>query len=227
MRFALIVLLFSATLGSMPAYAVSDVTALMIVQEQCAQVGEISFGPNRRWADCQVTKGRWVATIGLIDIYQAQYCLGDGDGRCAQKAQLLFGNRAYTPTAKLLAQRIDPGGIEYDDPLIIKNEYGRILTLSARLPDGGQKNNYYLWEDGAWLPIDTQGWLKDLARQLPAGVAVRGGDSPNVDTMRAKASLYRKGDADCCPTAGVASAELGLAKRRFSLKKYSIDKTPD
>ena len=219
--------LLLALLVSTPVHAIGNMTALSVVQEDCAQVGDISFGENRRWADCQVTRGRWVATIDLIDMYQAQYCLGNGQATCNQRALLVFGNRAYTPNAQLLVQRIDPEGTRYDDPLVVTNEYGRILTISAHLPDGSTSGNYYFWQAGQWLPIDTQAWLKDLAKRLPAGVRARKEILPDVDTMSASVRLYRKGDEDCCASAGVANVELGLAKRRFSLRKLNVSKTAE
>ena len=219
------VVLFVALLVSTPAHSIGSMTALMNIQEECAQVGDISFGENRRWADCQVTRGRWVATIDIIDMYQAQYCLGSNQGICDQRALLLFGNRAYTPAAQLLIQRIDPSNIEYDDPLVVKNDYGRILTVSARLPDGEKSGSYYLWKTGQWVPIEAQSWFKELAKKLPSGVLAKHGSLPDVDTMSAKVNLHRKGDAGCCSSAGIANVELGLTKNRFTLKTFSINKT--
>ena len=33
------------------------------VQRDCRQVGGITFGAKAKWANCHVTRGRWVATI--------------------------------------------------------------------------------------------------------------------------------------------------------------------
>ena len=211
-----------ALLTSSPVHAIGDTTALLNLQEECAQVGDISFGSSGRWADCQVTRGRWISTIDLIDMYQTQYCLGSGQGTCEQRALLLFGNRAYTPGAKLLFQRIDPATVTYDDPLVVKNDYGYLLTVSTRLADGDQSNNYFLWQARQWIPVNSQGWLKDLAKRLPAGVAARKGGWPSMDTMSAKVRLYHKGEADCCASAGVANVELRLTQKRLSLTKVTF-----
>jgi hypothetical protein len=216
-------ILFAALVFSSQVHAIGDMTALLNVQEECSQVGDISFGPGQRWASCQVTRGRWVSTIDLVDMYQAQYCLGGSPGNCEQKALLLFGNRAYTPMAKLMVQRLDPANTEYDDPLVIKNEYGRILTVSARLPDGSRSKQYYLWQAGSWSPIDSQAWLKDLAKRLPAGSTASQVSLPDVDTMSAKAMFSRPAKAACCAAKkGVATVELGLRQGRFLLKKIAI-----
>lgn len=214
--------LFAAFVFSGQVYAIGDMTALLDVQEECSQVGEISFGPGQRWANCQVTRGRWVSTIDLVDMYQAQYCLGSHPDNCERRALLLFGNRAYTPMAKLMLQRLDPAGTEYDDPLVIKNEYGRILTVSVRLPDGSRNKQYYLWQAGGWVPIDSQAWLNDLAKRLPAGSTADQVGLPEVDTMSAQATFFRPTRAACCANKGVATIELGLRQGRFWLKKIVI-----
>lgn len=210
---------------STPTHAIGNLTALLNVQEECAQVGEISFGEHQRWAECAVTRGRWMATIDIIDMYQAQYCLGSGqDGICDKRALMVFGNRAYTPLANLLLQRIDPGDTEYDDPLVVKNDAGRFLTISARFHDGTKNSRYYVWQAGQWVPIDSQAWLIDLKKQLPAGITAKNDSVFDVDTLSSKANLYRKRDPEGSPSIGVAQVELRLSKNRFSVKKIRIEK---
>ena len=218
--------LFIAMLASTPVRATGDLAAMSVVQEDCAHVGDIAFGDQQRWAACRVTRGRWVATIDLVDLYQAQYCLGGAEGACEQRALMVFGNRAYTPVARLLVQRMDSGDSQYDDPQVVKNSLGRFMTLSAHLPDGASSSSHFLWQAGQWLPVDSDAWLGELAGKLPAGVTARqvGALDFNTDPVSAQAKLYRPGDADCCPSAGVARVELGLASQRFSLKTVSIAK---
>jgi hypothetical protein len=203
-------------------HAASDSAELSLIQQECVQVGDITFGAGQAWSDCHVTKGRWVATIGLIDMYQAQYCLGNGKEACDQRALVLFGNRAYTPKAKLLVQRIDSGSARYDDPIVIMSDYGRIMVVSANFSDGSVSNNYYLWQTDKWVLIDSQKWLQELSRRLPDGIAARKGGLLDVDTMSSQVSLYRNADGDCCPSAGVANVQLGLLKERLFLKSVSM-----
>lgn len=221
------VALCAALLVAPPLQAAGDLTALLGIQEECVEVGAISFGAHGRWADCRVSRGRWVSTIDLVDMYQAQYCLGDGGETCQQRALLLFGNRAYTPTARLMLQRLDPGGAEYDDPQVVVNEYGRILTVTARLPDGTRNSDYYLWQSGQWLRLDARRWLQDFVKGLPAGVRVGQVELPDIDTMSAKVTLYRPGSSGCCRDGEVATVALGLRQQRFSLKKSGGSKAPD
>ena len=209
--------LFMAAVVSTPVHALGDLTAFYNIQQECAQAGAVSFGAGGRWAACEVTRGRWASTLDFIDMYQAQYCLGGGDGKCERQALTLFGNRAYTPLAKVLIQRIDPAGTIYDDPVVVANEYGHILTLSAHLPDGSTDSKYYVWRTDHWLPIDASAWQADLAKRLPEGVAAQKIGPPDVNTMSAQAVLVRSGDS-----AGVADIELGMAKDRFALKRLSL-----
>jgi hypothetical protein len=221
MRSSLLVL-FMLLVVSTPLRAAGRQTALLGIQENCVAVGDISFGPRGRWADCQVSRGRWVSTIDLIDMYQAQYCLGDGGGTCRKRALLLFGNRAYTPTATLMLQRQDPGGTEYDDPQVVVNEFGRILTVTAHLPGGRASSDYYLWQSERWVRLDARHWLKDLPRQLPAGFRPGRVSLPDMDTMSATVSLLRETDAGCCHESELARVELGLRRQRFALKKMKF-----
>jgi hypothetical protein len=224
MRIAFAFLLLAAVV-SLPAHAGGDVTKFEGVQEHCVQVGKIKFGPNARWSNCNVTKGRWFATLDFLDLYQAQYCLGKGDGECDQRALLVFANRAYTPNAKVMLQRIDPGAAEYDDPLFVQTKYGDILTLSARFPDGSVTKSYYRWRSGHWIPVDARSWLRDLSKQLPKGQSIKAGVWPDADSMSAQASLYSTGGSGVNDK--VAEVELGLANDRFTVKKVTLGQKAD
>lgn len=225
MRIAFAGLLIAAAVSS-PVHAGGNVTKFEGVQEHCAQAGKIKFGANAKWSDCRVTRGRWVATLDFIDMYQAQYCLGKSAGGCDRRALTLFGNRAYTPKAKVMLQRVDPAGTEYDDPLVIQTKYGDILTLSARLPDGNQSKSYYRWQSGRWKPVEARGWLRDLARQLPKGEVIKAQAVwPDVDSMSAQAKLYRTGGSAASDQ--VAKVELSVAKDRFTVKKVTLTQKTD
>lgn len=219
MRIAFAFLLLAAVVSA-PVHARGDVTKFEGVQEHCVQVGKIKFGANAKWPECSVTKGRWFATLDFIDMYQAQYCLGKGDGECAERAQLVFGNRAYTPNAKVILQRTDPGAAKYDDPLLIQTQYGDILTLSARFPDGSESKSYYRYQSGRWIPVDAQAWRRDLAKRLPKGQSITSGVWPDADLMSAHAVLV---SSDGSVTSDkVAVVELGIVNDRFNVKKVTL-----
>jgi hypothetical protein len=219
MRIAYIALLLAAVVSS-PAHARGNVTKFEGVQEQCAKVGKIKFGAKAKWSECSVTKGRWFATLDFIDMYQAQYCLGKGDGECDKRALLVFGNRAYTPNAKLILERIDPGTAKYDDPVLVQTKYGDILTLSAHLPDGSASNSYYRWHSGRWIPVEAKGWLRELSRQLPKGQTIKADVWPDADSMSAQATLYSAGGSGASDK--VAEVDLALINDRFTVKKVTL-----
>ncbi len=207
-----------------PARASAPVLEALIpfegVQEQCVQAGKVRFGANAPWAACRVTKGRWFATQDFIDMYQAQYCLSKTGDACDQRALLVFGNRAYTPQATVILQRLDQGNAEYDDPVLIQTSAGNVLTLSAHLPDGSISNSYHRWQKDHWVSVDASSWLKDLSRQLKAGESIKANAWPDVDAMHAQATIHRAGDAQ--DSDRVAEVDLEIVKDHFRVRKVSL-----
>jgi hypothetical protein len=210
--------LLAAAAGSFPAHAAGDTVQFEGVQEHCVQAGSVKFGLNSRWSNCRVTKGRWFATLGIIDMYQAQYCLGKDDEVCDRRALLVFANRAYTPKAQVILQRTDPGATEYDDPLVVDSPDGDLLQLTGRMPDGQESKSYYLWKSGRWVPIEARGWLRDLSKRLPKGTSVAGDVWPDADSMHAQVKLNRNDGA----AGEVADVELSVSNGRFIVKKVSF-----
>ena len=218
MRFAYVATLVAA-IASSPAHARSDVVKFEGVQERCVQAGSIKFGPGTRWASCRVTKGRWFVTMGFLDFYQAQYCLGKDDGICEQRAIVVFANRAYKPDAQIVLQRLDAGATEYDDPLVVQTPYGDIMTVTGRAPDGAEARSYYGWRAGRWIPIDATAWVREVAKRLPQGASLASRAIwPDLDTMSAHATVTGAGDAG----REVAEIRLGLAKERFIVKNITL-----
>jgi hypothetical protein len=210
-----------------PAQARGSVAVFSTALKECVAAGHVSFGPNGRWPSCRMVKSHWVATIGLLDFYQAQYCLGGGGGGCEQRALLLFSNRAYNRAARLVLQRIDPGDTEYGDPLVVQSGEDSLLVVSASAPGAAETREHYLWRDNRWMPVEARSWLRDLAPRLPRGASVRAGVTPEAETMSARVPLYRQGDADCCPSGGVAHVELGVAGGRFTVRAVTVAATDE
>jgi hypothetical protein len=221
MRTAFVSLIMATLAASFAAHADSNVTAFPLSDEACVAVGEVTLGANGRWAHCQVTRNGWFATIDNLDLYQTQYCLGSKAGKCEQKALTLFSNIAYTPKAKLLLQRVDSGATAYDDPMTVNTENGVIMTLAKRI-GSVSSSTYYYWQANQWLPIEAQLWQRQVKRYFPKNVVLRAKPSLDIGSMRADAKLYRAGDADCCPSGGVAEIDLILSKGRFSVKNVEI-----
>ena len=213
-------------LVSMPACAGTDVTQFEGVQQECAQVGDITFGNGGRWSSCRVTRGRWVATLDFMDIYQAQYCLAKKNVQsCDQRALVIFSNRAYTPDAKVLLVRIDDGATSYDDPMVVASDDESIMSISVRNPENVVEQRYYLWRADRWVAINAQDWLRGLPAYLPDGAMARDTAWPDLETMSAKVNLFKAGDADCCPSGGVANVELALVNEHFAVKQVKVNRS--
>ena len=220
------------------AYAGADIAPLETVpfegvQHECRQVGGISFGVNGRWADCHVTRGRWVATIDFLDIYQAQYCLGNTPESCEQTAQVIFANRAYTPDATVLLTRLDEAGTSYIDPLIVNSDNDSVMSMTSRSAAGVVATEYFVWGTDHWSKMDAQNWQHDLQARLPKGTSARELSAlPDLETMSAAVKLFNTKDLDCCPSGGVAKVTLGLntagldefhlENRQFIVKSVAI-----
>ena len=227
MRNALAFLLITAVI-SFPAHAhrtkaqaqAAKAIKFAGAQEHCLQTDKVKFGADAKWSDCKVTRGRWIVTLDFLDMYQAQYCLGKGDGACDKRALLVIGNRAYTPNAKVLLQRFDPSGTTYDDPVVIQTKYGDMMTVGANLPDGSVDKSYYRWKKDHWIAVNARSWLRDLSRQLPKGEMIEAQVWPDVDSMSAHANLIKAGGSGA--KTGVAAVELAVAKDRFVVKKVNL-----
>jgi hypothetical protein len=211
-----------------PAQAVSEAMPLQTipfdgVQHTCKQVGEITFGEGGRWPVCHVTRGRWVATIDFLDLYQAQYCLGKTAGICEQTAQVIFANRAYTPDATVLIVRVDDGGTAYDDPMVVNSGDDSVMSVATHDAADIIAKRYYLWRTDHWITMKALAWQQDLSNFLPKGTSARAGEAfPDLETMSTQLKLFKPTDADCCPSGGTANVEFGLDKEQFAIKQVKI-----
>lgn len=197
------------------------------VQYECKQVGGVKFGANAQWRNCHVTRGRWVATIDFLDIYQAQYCLGSTPDGCQQRAQVLFANRAYTPDATVLLVRMDEAGTSYADPLIVNSGNDSVMSMTSHNAAGAATTQYYVWRTDHWATMDVQHWQQDLQALLPKGTSMREISAlPDLESMSAEVILFKSSDADCCPSGGIANIVLGLGsndeKVQFTVKQVNI-----
>lgn len=202
-----------------------------LIQHECVAAGKVSAAALKRWGACRVDHGRWFSTIELDDFYQAQYCLlarspapGKGSATatgCRQQALLLFANRAYTPTARLTLERVDPAGTAYDDPQVLLTSYGYVLTLTVRRPRAAAQTSYYRWRGESWEAIETRSWQDVLTGQLPAGSRIGPAPVPDFESMRSRLAVFRPGDAPCCPS-GVAEVEFELSGARLAIKAWQL-----
>jgi hypothetical protein len=110
--------------------------------------------------------------------------------------------------ARLVFERAFPevGMFVYEMPELVETAAGTVLELKIAL-DGtghGNESEYYLRKKGAWQKIESKSWVDDVIKKIPPGVQMWKGLWIDLETMTAKAGLYKKDDANCCPTGGEA-----------------------
>lgn len=142
-----------------PLPAAEAVTKFADLQSGCVAVASLHLEPGGGMVDCRMTRSRWVSTIGNVDFYQAQYCLGAG---CQRRALLIYSNRAYAPEAQVLLERVDPAGTEYVDPLVVSGADGPHLVLRWHPPAGGEERAIYRWQEARWQPVDARQWRGEI-----------------------------------------------------------------
>lgn len=198
-----------------PVTALADLVPFDGIQSECVtKIHGVSI-------NCRVSKAGWYSTIGLNDLYQAQYCHEpDGQG-CAQRSLHLFANRAYTPVARRLFSRVDPGDTAYDPPQVFLTPQGEVLRLGVRHAGGAAQPTFYLWRDDTWHPIETRFWRRDLARRLPHGLVLAEDVEPDFETLGLDAELWRKSPAGLS-AAGHAKLRFGFEGTRLVLKSVRI-----
>ncbi len=214
---------FAATEAAQPETTPLEKVLFEGVQQECRQVGGITFGTNTKWSYCHVTRGRWVATIDFLDLYQAQYCLGNTPKSCEQTAQVIFANRAYTPDATVLLVRIDEAGTIYSDPIVVNSEDDSVMSIDSRDAAKTVATQYFVWRADRWVTLDAKIWQHDLQEKLPKGISARNiSTQPDLEYMSAEVKLFNAQDADCCPTGGVATVAFGLQSNQFTVKNLTI-----
>lgn len=166
MRPAIMVLLAGGLTAVAAPQAAESIVRFADLQADCVSAGVVRFGPGTRWPACRLTASRWFATLGNLDFYQAEYCLGGGEA-CARRAQIIYVNQAYTPEARVLLQRVDPGPAEYAAPLVLTGAEGTHLVLKVTLPGAAAQRQYFRWQQSRWTPVSPGASLRDLAASLP------------------------------------------------------------
>jgi len=218
--------------------------AISDLRDQCMEFTEVKLGDKPGdLRECRVTEFGEFGAVDGQTYYYALYCLipnyTPDEGKCndgsftagyyRQRGLAVFVGDSSSAGAGLLFERVssDIGTFIYLKPQIITTVDRTLLYLNVGFDGTGHYNasEYFMREGGAWTPVESEEWLKDLVRRLPAGLEIWKGVWPDLQTMTAEAGLYRSGDANCCPSGGTARIGLAIQSRRFILKSLVIEET--
>lgn len=217
---------------------------ITLLRDQCMEFTEVKLGEKPDdLRDCRVSEFGEFGAIDGQTYYYALYCLipnyTPDNSKCNDDSTFIAGyyrqlglavfvGDSLSGSASLLFERAtsDVGTLVYEKPQIIGTVDRTLLYLNIRVDGTGHYNasEYFVRESGAWAPVESEEWLKDLGQRLPAGLEIWKGVWPDLKTMTAVAGLYRSGDANCCPSGGTAQIGLAIESRRFVLKSLAIEK---
>jgi hypothetical protein len=215
---------------------------ITVIRSQCIDFTDVKKGTeDGDFRDCKVSEFGQFGTVEGESYFYAVYCLIPGDeknkGQCGDdsfvaryhrhRGLAIFAADPSLENTRLLFERVssDIGIYFYEKPQIVQTAAGTLLYIPIAL-DGtgnGNESEYYIRGSGQWEPIDTQYWLDELPQRLPAGLQIWKGIWPDVKTLQAEAGLYREGDANCCPTGGIARIQLTIRDRRFLIDSVVIE----
>ena len=231
---------FRKGLASAPGRRVSMEDA----RQRCVVSAEVKLGESAGSRDCRVSD---FGEIGVVDnqaYFYAVYCVvpdyspsparcGDGSpvaAYYAERALAVFARDAPQGDLKVLFERFEGsnGDLLYGKPGVFRTPSGTILYLPIAVDGTGHFNEseYYIREAGRWERLDSTAWVDVLTKRIPAGLEIWKGIWPDVRTLRAEASLYQKGDSNCCPTGGVARIQLTIRAKRFVLESVVFERAP-
>jgi len=214
------------------------------LRQRCIEFTEVKRGSGPDdIGDCRVTAFGALGTLDNRVYYYALYCLilSDqiGQGTCAgdsfnsryhrHRGLVVFeGDRT---SAHVLFERVNGeiGTYVYAEPEVTRTPAGTVLYLPIRVDGTGNYNEseYYMRMSGRWQPLDFESWQRELVSRVPPGRQIWKGLWLNLKTMRAETGLYRRGDANCCPTGGTIRARLAIRDLRFVIASVSVDTTGD
>jgi hypothetical protein len=215
---------------------------MTILRHQCLEFAQVKHGDKPGdLRDCRVSE---FAEFGSIDgqtYYYALYCLipnlASGKGSCnddsfnaryyRERGLAIFVADALNGNASLLFERVEGeiGRLRYSQPQIIKPGAETLLYLPIAIEGNANENvsEYFLQDGGTWVPIESVEWFQDLLRRIPAGLEIRKGVWPNLQTMTAVAHLYRPADNNASPTGGTARIALAIRSRHFVITSFVIE----
>ena len=212
------------------------------IREACIDFNDLKLGNEPDdLRDCRVSEFGEFGRMGGKTYYYALYCLipnyteeatcGDGSftaDNYRERALAVFTKVPSDTIPRLFLVRVDPdvGILRYEKPRIVETSGMTILHVPI-VVDGtgvGNRSDYLLWENGNWVPIESESWLKDLERRIPNNLRILKGVWPDLQTMHAETGLYKEGDPNCCPSGGTVGIRLSIRARQFVVEGILISK---
>jgi hypothetical protein len=215
------------------------------IRSQCIEFDGVRQGSGPGdYRECRVSESGELGRVGNQVLHYTLYCLMPtytrADATCAgdsfearyhrARALAVFAGESSGDNVRLLFERAEPeiGTIYYAKPEIVRHGADTLLHLPIAVDGTGHGNasEYYLRRADAWERIESEQWLNDLQGQLPKGLEIWHGVWPDLSTMTAEVSLSRPGDANCCPSGGVARLRLAIRARQFVIVSVAFEKNP-
>ena len=110
-------------------------------------------------------------------------------------------------------------------PLLIDDGEKLMLHMPARTAGTGEGNadTLYLLRAEGWANIGMNKWKEELRTRLPKGLGLWKGVEYSLYGISSSFSLWRDGDANCCPTAGDAYASFKIVSDRLAIETLEIN----
>lgn len=131
------------------------------------------------------------------------------------------GNRLITP---IWADLNSHGsfGTWYESPKILPTTLGTILEIPIRSgPKVENSDKHLLWHDGKWRPLETNSWRSQVNSRLPEG---HWAWTTRIDVdlvkMQIEASVWKPGDATCCPTGGEVTISFVFRGQKLAIQDF-------
>jgi hypothetical protein len=180
---------------------------------------------------CVVLTSSRLPTIAGQRLHYALYCYSrhaaKAETHCpldSPKATVIFEELAGGRAALVIYATDRDGWLEQGPPKILRAQRDIILTLPF-VGSGTFRDNlirYYVWRSG-WQRLDTNQWLSDLQKRLPpGGHAGSHGIFPKLESLSGEVPLYKKGDPNCCPSAGLATVKFAIQANALSIESLTI-----
>lgn len=171
------------------------------------------------------TEVKKVGDLGGYAIYDVLYSFDDhiGTGEIDWKSILV----SVSPGQFREIYHLQPPSAQITPSFLLKARTKELLGTRDLVPGtGNQYDEAYWWfgPDGP-VRIDIESISDVLRSTLPAGFGVWKGGGLDMKTLTFQNSVWRSGDANCCPTGGAVTLRFRLDRGRFVVIEKDYDST--